>query len=160
MNMSTPPSWHLPRSACRVVIFAELFTSQRCAYCRLEGFDAKGFLGRNKKARTVHCRRCNRMCDRDEMAALNMGAVFWEYVRHRKRPKYLDAEYAHRHGTNWDPPDWSSSTSNERVPADLAAAKQSVQQEERVKALLKASTDALAAEAERKKQRQRQQWWQ
>ena len=140
---------------CRVVIVAEFFTSQRCAYCRLEGFDAEDFLERNKKARTAHCRRCNRTCDRDEMAALNMGAVFWEYVRHRKRPKYLDAEYAYRHGTNWDPPDWSSS--NERLPADLAAAKQSVQQEERVKAALKTSTDALAAQAKREKQQQRQQ---
>ncbi len=77
---------------CRAVIDAE--------------FDANDFLERNKKARTARCRCCNRTCDRDEMAALNMGAVFWEYVRHRKRPKYLDAEYAYRHGTNWDPPDW------------------------------------------------------
>jgi hypothetical protein len=120
-----------------------------------EGFDAKDFLERNKKARTVHCRRCNRTCDQNEMAALNTGAVFWEHVRHRKRPKHLDAEYTYRHGTNWDTPDWSSS--NERLPADLAAAKQSVQQEEKVKAALKASTDALPAQAKREKQQQRQQ---
>ncbi len=50
-----------------------------------------------------------------------------------------------KHKQHWNPPDWSSS--NERLPADLAAAKQSVQQEERAKAMLKASTDALAAKA-------------
>ncbi len=63
--------------------------------------------------------------------------------------------FEYRHGTNWDPLDWSSS--NKRLPADLAAAKQSVQQEERVKAALKASTEVLAAKAKREKQRQRRQ---
>jgi hypothetical protein len=75
---------------------------------------AKDILERNKKARTVHCRRCNRTCDRDEMAVLNMGAVFWSTC---DIPKHLDAEYAYRHGTNWDPPEWSSS--NKRMPAYL-----------------------------------------